>query len=126
MGFSRLLTARCSSLFIAVVAVSILSVGCGGSETASGSVPTGSVTLSWTAPTTNEDGTTLTDLAGYRVYYGKVSGSYSEVVTVEGFTSSSIGNLPIGKLLYFSVTAFDTSGNESTLSSEVSTVIPAS
>ena len=27
-------------------------------------------TLNWTAPTTNTDGTALTDLAGYKIYYG--------------------------------------------------------
>ncbi|MFQ5610302.1 MAG: putative Ig domain-containing protein, partial [Woeseiaceae bacterium] len=31
---------------------------------------TGSVTVSWTAPTLNADGTPLVDLAGYRIYYG--------------------------------------------------------
>ncbi|MDH3432879.1 MAG: putative Ig domain-containing protein, partial [Gammaproteobacteria bacterium] len=36
----------------------------------------GSVTLSWIAPTQNEDGTALTDLAGYKIYWGTTSGSY--------------------------------------------------
>ena len=30
------------------------------------------VTLSWDPPTTNADGTPLTDLAGYKVYYGTI------------------------------------------------------
>jgi hypothetical protein len=30
----------------------------------------GQATLSWDPPTTNVDGTPLTDLAGYKVYYG--------------------------------------------------------
>jgi len=33
-------------------------------------------TVSWIPPTTNTDGTALTDLAGYKVYYGTVSWSY--------------------------------------------------
>src|SRR5262245_28486086 len=33
-----------------------------------GSVNAASVTLNWTAPTTNADGTALTDLSGYRIY----------------------------------------------------------
>ncbi len=36
-----------------------------------------SVILSWAAPTQNEDGSPLTDLAGYRIRYGERSGSYS-------------------------------------------------
>ena len=86
-------------------------------------VGTGSVTLSWQAPTTNEDLTPLTDLAGYRVYYGETSGVYTDVVTVGNYTSASIGSLPTGKTLYFAVTAFDTSGNESSLSNEASIVL---
>lgn len=33
--------------------------------------PTGTATLSWIAPTQNEDGTALTNLAGYRIHYGR-------------------------------------------------------
>ncbi len=33
----------------------------------------GSVTLSWTPPLTNADGSALTTLAGYRIYYGQSS-----------------------------------------------------
>ncbi len=130
MRFSRLLTARCSLLFIVVVAVSILSIGCGGSETTSGAGSvisyTGSVTLSWQAPSTYEDGSPLTDIAGYKVYYGKESGAYSDFVEVVNYTSASIGGLPVGIPLYFSVTAYDLSGSHSTFSSEVSTVISES
>ena len=35
----------------------------------------GSITLSWTAPTENEDGSALTDLAAYKIYYGTSPGS---------------------------------------------------
>ena len=93
--------------------------GCGGGVSGSiNPVGTGSVTLSWQAPTTNADGSTLTDLAGYRVYYGETPGNYTDVVTVGNYTSASIGSLPVGKTLYFAVTAFDTSGNESLPSNE--------
>ncbi|MEI7890704.1 MAG: hypothetical protein WCI36_01925 [bacterium] len=36
---------------------------------ASNALANGNATISWTAPTTNEDTTTLTDLAGYRIFY---------------------------------------------------------
>src|SRR3977135_1995896 len=40
----------------------------------------GTATLSWQAPTTNTDGAALTDLAGYRIYYGIDEGGLSESV----------------------------------------------
>ncbi len=39
----------------------------------------GTATLSWTPPTQNTDGSPLTDLAGYRVYWGTSSGNYPEL-----------------------------------------------
>lgn len=55
-----------------IVLLILIAAGCGSgggngdSDGASGS----SVTLSWDAPTKNEDGSDLTDLLGYKVYYG--------------------------------------------------------
>ena len=126
MSFSKPLTTRCSTLFMVIVAVSILSVGCGGDVSSTEAIANGSVTLDWTAPTTYVDGSPITDLEGYRVYYGETSQAYTDIVVVGNITSCSIGGLPTGKPLYFSVTAFDLSGNESTFSSEVSAVISSS
>ena len=87
--------------------------------------PAGSALVSWTAPTTNADGTGLNDLAGFTIYYGTSPGSLVETATVNDVmaTSASIGDLVPGTW-YFAVTAFDTSGNESVQSAEVSKVIP--
>ena len=81
-----------------------------------------SVTLSWTIPSTNEDGTPLTDLAGFTVYYGSTTGSYSNSTTIynPGITSLILDNLSYGRTYYFAMTAFDESGNESEYSNEVS------
>ena len=38
----------------------------------------GSMTLSWTAPTENTDGSQLNDLAGYKLYYGTSAGNYTK------------------------------------------------
>ena len=38
--------------------------------------------LTWDPPTTNTDGTTLADLAGYKIYYGQSSGNYTEHSTL--------------------------------------------
>jgi hypothetical protein len=40
------------------------------------------VQLTWTAPTTHADDIPLTDLAGYRVYYGQRSGNLTQNVDV--------------------------------------------
>jgi|GEM_PF-5829091 len=77
-------------------------------------------TLSWNAPTTNADGTLLTDLEGYRVYYGTSSHNYSQDIDVGNVTTYTITNLVSGVTYYFAVTAYDTSGNESNFSNEVS------
>lgn len=64
---------------------------------------------------------TESDLAGYKVYHGVVSGTYPESVTLGIVTTYVWNNLPYGNN-YFVVTAFDTAvpPNESTRSAEVS------
>lgn len=84
----------------------------------------GEATLSWTAPTTNVDGTALTDLAGYKVYYGTSSGTYDTTVDAGNVSTINIINLTEKETYYFAVTAYDTAGNESSYSNEVSKTIP--
>ncbi len=79
----------------------------------------GDATLSWDAPTTNADGTPLTDLAGYNVYYGTASGVYGTPIDVHNVLTYKVTGLSEG-LKYFAVTAYDTGGNESCYSNEVS------
>ncbi len=62
------------------------------------------------------------DLAGYRVYYGTVSGYYPNVIDVGNHTSVTVSNLELGVRYYFVVTAYDRAGNESLPSEEVSWV----
>ncbi len=79
----------------------------------------GNVTLSWDPPSTNEDGTTLTDLAGYNVYFGTSSGVYTASVNTGDVNIYELIDLTDGFTYYFAVTAYDISGNESTYSEEV-------
>jgi hypothetical protein len=79
-----------------------------------------SVTLSWNAPTKNADGTPLVDLAGYKVYYRTSSGNYSQNINVGNVTTKTVSNLTDGLDYYFTVTAYDISGNESGYSNVVS------
>jgi chitodextrinase len=81
------------------------------------------VTLLWDAPTTNEEGAPLDDLAGYRLYYGTSTGNYTESFDAANVTQYTVGNLPTGLYYYFAVTAYDTQGNESAYSTEISTYL---
>lgn len=77
-------------------------------------------TVSWDAPTENEDGTPLTDLAGYRIYYGMISGEYTETIVIDspGLTEYVLDNLAPGR--YFLVmTAINSQDMESRYSGEL-------
>jgi len=82
----------------------------------------GQVSLSWTAPTTNTNGTPLTDLAGYKIYYGTSSGNYSQNIDVGNVTTYTLSNLAAGSY-YFAATAYDTAGNQSAFSNEVNKTV---
>jgi hypothetical protein len=101
--------------------------GCGGAVegdgsggTDSGGTGTGSALVSWTPPTENSDGSTLEDLAGYRIYYGNSPGDYDRTITVAsaGLSSYQVDGLETSDL-YFVMTAFNTLGVESSYSEEV-------
>ncbi len=82
-------------------------------------VALGSVTLSWTPPTQNEDGSALADLAAYKFYYGTASGSYSNSIRVDnpGIASFVVDNLS-PNTYFFVATAINASGVESRFSNE--------
>lgn len=84
----------------------------------------GSATVSWMPPTERTDGSALTDLAGFKIYYGQSQGALTHVMTISnpGQTLQVVENLG-GGTWYFAVTAFDTDGMESTKSTAVSKTI---
>ena len=59
------------------------------------------VTLSWIPPTTNADGTPLTDLAGYKIYFGVSSKNYTQNIDVGNVTSYTVTNLSSRYCLLF-------------------------
>jgi hypothetical protein len=81
--------------------------------TPSAPVSTGSATLSWIPPTENTNGSVLTNLAGYRVYYGTTP-DVLQVMTLTnaGLTRYVMTGLP-KTTWYFAMTAFDSNGKES-------------
>lgn len=84
----------------------------------------GGVNISWMPPTTATDGSTLTDLAGYNIYYGTSPGALTQKVQVTniGVTTSVITGLASGTW-YFVVTSYTTQGTESVPSNVVSATI---
>lgn len=85
---------------------------------------TSSATLSWSAPTQNEDGSPLTDLAGYRVHYGTSASNLGMRVDVgnPATTSVVVQDLAQGTW-YFAISAYNHQGAESSRSNVVSKVI---
>ncbi len=87
----------------------------------------GSATVSWNANTES-------DLAGYKIYYGvgartgtdpKTCGlcGYASSQSVGNVLTYTFNNLTDGQTYYFSVSALDTSGNESVFSTQVSKAV---
>lgn len=71
----------------------------------------GTATVSWTPPTTNTDGSTLTDLSGYEVRYGRAEHDLSRTVEIDNpsMTRYVIENLTSGTW-YFAVSAVNSEG----------------
>jgi chitinase len=74
----------------------------------------GQVTIGWKA-------NTEPDLAGYKIYYGNFSKTYTLNKEINGkaATSCTISDLIEGQTYYFAATAYNTSGLESNYSEEV-------
>jgi hypothetical protein len=91
----------------------------------SGSTTTGSATLSWTPPTQNSNGTTLTNLAGYRIYYGTSASAMNRTIQVAnaGLSRYVVENLS-SATWYFTVRAYTTAGVESSASNTATKTVP--
>jgi len=76
-----------------------------------------SITLGWDASST-------TDIAGYRIYVGGSSLTYTNSVAVGDVTSGTVSNLVAGLTYYFAVTAYDVVGLESPFSGQIIYTIP--
>jgi hypothetical protein len=141
---TQIIRVTVESRWLAIVAATIIIAACkGGPAATSAAAPTGSppvtssagppvssppgvgtAALSWLAPDQNTDGSALTNLTGYRIYYGMSANALTEVVEVPtvGITAYVIDNLTAGTY-YFSIRAYNSAGIESTLSNIVSDTI---
>ena len=91
--------------------------------------------LCWDVPNTKTDGSPLDDLAGYKVYFGAVSNTYTgsidvnlrpittvpPQVCIQIKSFKDIGSLPNGPL-FVSVIAYNTTKKESAFSNEITFV----
>jgi len=84
----------------------------------------GSVTLSWTPPTTNTDGSALTDLAAYRFYYGVTIGDYPNQILIDnpGIATYVVTDLA-PNTYFFVATAINSQGLESDFSNVAEKVV---
>lgn len=87
-------------------------------------VATGSATLNWVAPTANTDDSALTNLAGYRITYGRTQNVLDQSVTVAnpGLTTYVVPNLSVGTW-YFAMYAYASTGAESDASNVVTKMV---
>ena len=86
----------------------------------------GTARLEWRAPATYTDGAPLTNLAGYRIYYGPASRSYDQA-RGQGLAAPdptfTVSGLSSGITYFFAVTAVD-GDQESDYSNEASKSFP--
>lgn len=87
----------------------------------------GTATLSWLPPTTNTDGTPLSDGAGYTIVHGLTPTTMDKVVDVPGIATSrfTVTDLPAGER-WFGLASYNSAGTRSTrvVVSKIVTVTP--
>ncbi|HYM43382.1 MAG TPA: fibronectin type III domain-containing protein [Steroidobacteraceae bacterium] len=114
-----------------VVAFALIAalVACGGGAGSASPPPpppptTGSVTLTWTIPTLNTDGSQLTNLMGFKVIYGMSSTNLTQSLSIDGSTvgTCQIDNLTSGTW-YFAVISVASDGTQSAPSNVLSQTI---
>ncbi len=78
------------------------------------------VTAHWTIPTTNTDGSPLTDLAGFYIYYGTSPSALTHMVQIANPTQDRyLFTTPFTGPTYFVVTSYTTTGTQSAPSNVV-------
>jgi len=116
--------------------ISMILAGCGGSTESGGSVSDASssssssaatadsVTLSWSAPTENTNGSALTNLSGYVIYYGTSASAMTQTIDINtvGMLTYVVDNLSAGTW-YFQIVAVNAAGDVSSPSATVSASI---
>ena len=101
------------------LSVSVTCDGVGGTILTSAKIPTRDTYLAWVAPTELENGQPLTDLAGFRIYYGSAPGNYDGVVAINDPNQLEHIQIFPDDARYFAMTAVTAEDIESRFSNEV-------
>jgi uncharacterized protein YndB with AHSA1/START domain len=98
--------------------------GSGGSAVAMTSVSVERIArVQWQAPTAQVDGAPLADLAGFHVYWGPASGSYTRDAVVPDASATTYDAAVSRGTWYFTVTARNAAGEESAFAEEFTRTI---
>ena len=121
-------------LLLLIALFTVILLGCKSEETQTnspnnstvennpGDTVSSSVTLQWQAPSYNDNKSSLTDLAGFKLYYGTKTGEYTKMIDVGNSTSVNLSGFSANTAYFFVVSAYDQNGNESEFSSEIKKV----
>lgn len=104
--------------------VSVTCDGLGGTTLSSASIPMRNTYLAWKAPTQLENGQPLTDLAGFRIYYGSAPGKYDGVVIINDPNQREHTQAYPDGARYFAMTAVTSQDVESGYSNEAYRALP--
>jgi hypothetical protein len=107
-----------------IVGGMLAACGDGSSDSGASGAGANAVSLSWLPPTENTNGSALTDLTGYTIYYGSQSENYTNQIRVDnpGLTTYVVDDLSPGTY-YFAVTATASNGSQSAYSPEVTATV---
>ncbi|MBJ6727963.1 InlB B-repeat-containing protein, partial [Geomesophilobacter sediminis] len=108
-------TLRFSNKFRLILAIALLALTWSASASYAAQA-----TVNWAAPTNYAGGAPIPDFVGFNLYVGTNSGSYSQKIDVGELTSYTVTGLADNTAYFFAVTAYDSLGNESAYSSEIS------
>lgn len=83
------------------------------------------VTVQWLPPTVNEDGSPLTDLAGFKILHGTRSNIDTRVIDIPNpaATSFTIEDLPDG-IHFFTITAYNRTATDGIASQQLAIKLP--
>jgi hypothetical protein len=93
-------------------------------STATDGSSNGAAKLTWVPPTENTNGQSVSDLAGYYIYYGTDESDLSQIISVAGADTTAyvVNGLGSGTY-YFAVRAYNTMGMDSAQSDIASVTI---
>jgi hypothetical protein len=121
-----------SFFLVLLLVLSLIPIGCGGGGSAGpggptgnpapATTPAGTITMAWSPPTVNTDGSSVTDLAGYVIYYGSTSGTYDHSIDVGNVTTYTLTGLTPGQIYYVAATSYNTSDKQSGYTDELTDI----